>query len=355
MNSKDILKCIEEEQTKIFENSMSTVCYITTEYSSMIDKYIVNKDKIHKGFGTGFIWDKKGHIITNFHIINKVDKAFVTITDREGKQKSYIAKLTGIDPDIDLAILKIDAQENELQVINYNSNAKTRIGNFAFVIGNPFRHSMTFTTGIISSINREITSPTGMKICGVIQTDAAINPGNSGGPLLNSSGEIIGIVASSYGLGVSAGIGFAIPISSVLKSITDIIETGYVQKALLGISNLESNPSIVVSEKSGIPIITNGVLIIEVSTNSPAYTAGLQGITTDEKTKKFISIGDIIIGVNDISINNSDNLKMILKQYKPNDKITINYLRNKKEYSTVLILGGYKGSNFTMIESDITI
>lgn len=212
MNSKDIFKSIEEEQTKIFENSMSSVCYITT------DKKI--------GFGSGFIWDKKGHIITNLHIINKADKVFVTITDKEGKQKSYIAKLTGIDPDIDLVILKIEAPESKLQVINYNANAnaKTRIGNFAFVIGNPFGLCHTFTTGIISAINREITSPTGMKIEGVIQTDAAINPGNSGCPVLNSNGEIIGIVAASIGLGVSAGIGFAIPISSVFKSITDIIE-----------------------------------------------------------------------------------------------------------------------------------
>ena len=175
MNAKDIFKSIEEEQTKIFENSMSSICYITTDKNM--------------GYGSGFIWDKKGHIITNLHIIKKADKAFVSITDKKGKQKSYIAKLIGIDPDIDLAILKIEAPESKLQVINYNANAKARIGNFAFVIGNPFGLRHTFTTGIISAINREFTSPTCKKIEGVIQTDAAINPGNSGCPVLNSSGE----------------------------------------------------------------------------------------------------------------------------------------------------------------------
>ena len=352
ISSKDIIKYIEDEQTNIFENSISSVCYISTEYSSMINKYIMNKDYLPKGVGTGFIWDKKGHIITNFHVINKVDKALVTITDKNRIKRTYVAKLTGVDPDIDLAILKIDAPESELQVINYNKDVKTRIGQFAFAIGNPFGQDHTFTTGIISAINREITAPTGRKIYGIIQTDAAINPGNSGGPLLNSDGEIIGINTASLGLGVSAGIGFAIPISSALKSINDIIDTGYVQKAILGISYMERNPSVVESEKSGIPIIKKGILILDVPKQSPAYAAGLQGMTRDEKTKKVILIGDIIIAINNMPINNPDNLNTILKMFKPNDKIIIKYLRNNKEYTTPLILGNYKGTTFTLLENE---
>ena len=352
ISSKDIIKYIEDEQTNIFEKSISSVCYISTEYSSMADKYNLNKDDLPKGVGTGFIWDKKGHIITNFHVINKVDKALVTITDKNRVKRTYVAKLTGVDPDTDLAILKIDASESELQVINYNKDVKTRIGQFAFAIGNPFGQDHTFTTGIISAINREITAPTGRKIYGIIQTDAAINPGNSGGPLLNSDGEIIGINTASLGLGVSAGIGFAIPISSALKSINDIIDTGYVQKAILGISYMERNPSVVESEKSGIPIITKGILILDVPKQSPAYAAGLQGITRDEKTKKVILIGDIIIAINNMPINNPDNLNTILKMFKPNDKIIIKYLRNNKEYTTPLILGNYKGTTFTLLENE---
>ena len=350
--TKDIIKYIEEEQTRIFDNSISSVCYISTEYSSMAEKYNLNKDDLPKGVGTGFIWDKKGHIITNFHVINKVDKALVTITDRNNNKKTYVAKLTGVDPDTDLAILKIDAPESELQVINYNPDVKTRIGQFAFAIGNPFGQDHTFTTGIISAINREITAPTGRKIYGIIQTDAAINPGNSGGPLLNSNGEIIGINTASLGLGVSAGIGFAIPISSALKSINNIIETGYVQRAILGISYMERNPSIIESEKSGIPIITKGILILDVPKDSPAYFAGLKGVERDEKTKRVTQIGDIILAIDNIPINNPDDLNTILKKFKPGDKITIKHQRINKEYTTVLILGNYKGATFTMLENE---
>ena len=352
ISSKDIIKYIEDEQTNIFEKSISSVCYISTEYSSMADKYNLNKDDLPKGVGTGFIWDKKGHIITNFHVINKVDKALVTITDKNRIKRTYVAKLTGVDPDIDLAILKIDAPESELQVINYNKDVKTRIGQFAFAIGNPFGLDHTFTTGIISAINREIIAPTGGKINGIIQTDASINQGNSGGPLLNSDGEIIGINTASLSMGVSSGISFAIPISSALKSINDIIDSGYVQKAILGISYMERNPSFVETEKSCIPIITKGILILDVPKQSPAYAAGLQGMTRDEKTKKVILIGDIIIAINNMPINNPDNLNTILKMFKPNDKIIIKYLRNNKEYTTPLILGNYKGTTFTLLENE---
>ena len=352
VSTKDIMKYIEEEQANIFEKSISSVCYISTEYSSMADKYNLNKDDLPKGVGTGFIWDKKGHIITNFHVINKVDKALVTITDNNGDKKTYIAKLTGVDPDTDLAILKIDAPENKLQVINYNDKVKTRIGQFAYAIGNPFGQDHTFTTGIISATNREITAPTGRKIYGIIQTDAAINPGNSGGPLLNSDGELIGINTASLGLGVSAGIGFAIPISYALKSINDIIDTGYVQKAILGISYMERNPSIVESEKSGIPIITKGILILDVPKNSPAYFAGLKGVERDEKTKRVTQIGDIILAINNTPINTPDDLNIILKQFKPGDKINIKHSRINKEYKTELILGNYKGTTFTLLENE---
>jgi S1-C subfamily serine protease len=352
ISSKDIIKYIEEEQTNIFEKAKPSVCYISTDYSSMADKYNLNKDDFPKGVGTGFIWDKEGHIITNFHVINKVDNVLVTITDTNNDKKTYVAKLTGVDPDSDLAVLKIDALADELQVINYNPDIKTRIGQFAYAIGNPFGQDHTFTTGIISAVNREITAPTGRKIYGIIQTDAAINPGNSGGPLLNSYGEIIGINTASLGLGVSAGIGFAIPISSALKSINDIIRTGYVQKAILGISYMERNPSVVESEKSGIPIITKGILILDVPKNSPAYFVGLKGVERDEKTKRVTQIGDIILAINNNSINNKEDLNAILKKFKPGDKISIKHLRINKEYITYLVLDSYKGTAFTLLKNE---
>jgi S1-C subfamily serine protease len=329
------------------------MCYISTEYGNMAEKYNIDKDDLPKGVGSGFVWDNKGHIVTNFHVINKVDSAIVTITDKNNNKKEYKAKLTGVDPDNDLAVLKIDVKSNEtLKTIKYNKNVEPEIGEFAFAIGNPFGQDHTLTTGIVSGINREITAPTGRKITGIIQTDAAINPGNSGGPLLNTNGEIIGINTASLGMGVSAGIGFAIPIQRAVKSITDIIETGFVKRAILGISYMERNPSLVESEKSGIPIIDKGVLVLDVPADSPAADAGIKGVTRNDKTKKVEQVGDIILAIDGKSINNPNDLNNILKDYKPDDIITIKYNRNNKEESTKLKLGSYKGTTFTQLENE---
>ena len=349
----NILPNIEKKQSNIFYNSIPSVCYISTEYTSMADKYNLNKDDLPKGVGTGFVWDKEGHIITNFHVINKVDNAIITITDKNNNKKNYKAKLTGVDPDLDIAVLKIDIDsKTNLQLIKYNKDIKPIVGENAYAIGNPFGQDHTFTSGIISANNREITAPTGRKIYNVIQTDAAINPGNSGGPLLNSRGELIGINTASLGAGVSAGIGFTIPISSAVKSITDIIETGFVKKAILGISYMERNPSVLESEKSGIPIIQKGLLVLEVPDKSPAYYAGLQGVIRNNKTQKIESIGDIILSIDNNEILEPNDLNVILKKYKAGDKVVIKYLRNNKIKTSDLILGSYKGSTFTQLENE---
>jgi S1-C subfamily serine protease len=319
----------------------------------MADKYNLNKDDLPKGVGTGFIWDKEGHIITNFHVINKVDNAIITITDKNNNKKNYKAKLTGVDPDLDIAVLKIDIDsKTDLQVIKYNNDVKPIVGENAYAIGNPFGQDHTFTSGIISANNREITAPTGRKIYNVIQTDAAINPGNSGGPLLNSKGELIGINTASLGAGVSAGIGFTIPISNALKSITDIIDTGFVKKAILGISYMERNPSVLESEKSGIPIIEKGLLVLEVPDKSPAYYAGLRGVIRNNNTQKIENIGDIILSINDDDIIGPNDLNIILKKYNAGDKVIIKYLRDNKIKTSELTLGSYKGSTFTQLENE---
>ena len=170
--------------------------------------------------------------------------------------------------------------------------------------------------------NREITAPTGRKITGIIQTDAAINPGNSAGPLLNTDGEIIGINTASMGMGVSAGI-VAIPIQRAVKSITDIIETGFVKRAIMGISYMERNPSIVESEKSGIPIIEG--IYFDVPADSPAAAAGIKGVTRNEATKRLEQVGDIIIAIADKPVNNPNDLNNILKEFKPDDIVKIKY------------------------------
>lgn len=347
------LKILENVQNKLFKEATPSICYISTEYGNMADKYNLDKDDLPKGVGSGFVWDDNGHIVTNFHVINKVDNAIVTITDKNNAKKEYKAKLTGVDPDTDIAVLKIDLNNNEkLQKIKYNKNINPEVGQFAFAIGNPFGQDHTLTTGIISGKNREITAPTGRKINDIIQTDAAINPGNSGGPLLNTDGEIIGINTASLGMGVSAGIGFAIPIQRAVKSITDIIETGFVKRAIMGISYMERNPSIVESEKSGIPIIEKGILVLDVPADSPAADAGLQGVTRNDKTKRVERVGDIIIAIDNKPINNPNDLNNILKSYKPDDIVKVKYMRNNMEFETNLKLGSYKGTTFTQLENE---
>ena len=347
------LKILENVQNRLFKDATPSICYISTEYGSMADKYNLNKDDLPKGVGSGFVWDDSGHIITNFHVINKVDSAIVTITDKDNNKKEYKAKLTGVDPDTDLAVLKIDLKDNEnLKSIKYNKDVNPVIGQFAFAIGNPFGQDHTLTTGIVSGTNREITAPTGRKINGIIQTDAAINPGNSGGPLLNSDGEIIGINTASLGMGVSAGIGFAIPIQRAVKSIKDIIDTGFVKRAILGISYMERNPTIVESEKSGVPIIDKGVLVLDVPADSPAFEAGIHGVTRNDKTKRVEQVGDIIIEIDNKAINSPNDLNKILKDYKPDDIVDVKYIRNKEENTTKLKLGSYKGTTFTQLENE---
>ena len=292
----------EDDQIRIFEQAVPSVCFISTEYTTMAQQLNLGADNLPKGVGTGFIWDNDGHIVTNFHVINKVDSALVSVTNAKGETKQYTAKLTGVDPDKDIAVLKIDADRSELRPIPLGSAKSVRVGQYALAIGNPFGQDHTLTAGVISGRNREITAPTGRKIKGVLQTDAAINPGNSGGPLLDSAGRVVGVNTASLGSGVSAGVGFAIPIDTVRGVVEQIIKYGAVQvrgpargpaprrgadapaacdcnrlnrtendrasaaqRAILGITYLERLPTPAEAERSGLPRIEKGVVVLEVT------------------------------------------------------------------------------------------
>jgi len=334
----------ENNQKDIFKRTSNSVCFISTEYSNIASNYNINTEDLPKGVGTGFIWDNQGHIVTNFHVINKVDSAKVIINNR-----TYDAKITGIEPEKDIAVLKIDKQISVIPIPLGNINDIT-IGQYAYAIGNPFGQDHTFTMGIISGKNREITSPTGKKIKGIIQTDAAINPGNSGGPLLNSKGEIIGMNTASFGTGVSSGVGFAIPINIISKVVNEIITNGGVQKAIIGVSFLERLPTSFESKELGIPEIKKGVMVLSVPINS---TSGLIGIT--RLSDKKIKLGDVLIAINNNEINNPQELLDILENFKPGDKINVTLIRNGKQISKEIVLTTYKTKSYTNMEIDIPI
>lgn len=348
---------IEDLMTKAFSSAVPSVCFISTEYTSMAAAGGMDPSNLPKGVGSGFVWDKAGHIVTNFHVINKVDNAMVTFTDENGVQKQYKAKLTGVDPDKDIAVLKIDAPASELTPLPIGDSSGIKVGQIALAIGNPFGQDHTLTTGVVSGRNRQITAPTGRKINGVIQTDAAINPGNSGGPLLDSEGKIIGINTASLGSaqGVSAGVGFAIPIATASGVVDQLVKFGQVQRAVLGISYLERLPSPAEAAKSGIPRIEKGVVVLEVPAGSPCAVAGMQGakrVGGENGNPGKTNVGDVIVGIDKFPINKPTDLGDALGNFKPGDKVHIAVLRGSDLTPTTLDvkLGAFKGSAFSKIE-----
>jgi S1-C subfamily serine protease len=206
---------------KVYDDSKDSVVYITV--SSVRRDIFRNAYKIPRGTGSGFIWDKQGRIVTNYHVIQNANVADVTLPSG----KTYGARLVGGAPEQDLAVIQISAPESEMKPITVGTSKELRVGQKVWAIGDPFGLDQTLTTGIISALNREMEEEGGQVLRGLIQTDAAINPGNSGGPLLDSSGRLIGVNTAIYSpSGASAGIGFAIPVDTVNRVVPELIAGG---------------------------------------------------------------------------------------------------------------------------------
>ena len=316
----------EEEATiKLFEESAPSVVFITTSTVRQ-DYWSRNVTEIPAGNGSGFIWDREGHIVTNYHVIEKADRAQVTLSD----QTTWDAELIGIEPNKDLAILKIKAPDTKLKPIPIASSHDLRVGQSVFAIGNPFGLDQTLTTGVISALGREIQSIGGRPIRGVIQTDAAINPGNSGGPLLDSNGRLIGVNTMIYSpSGASAGIGFSIPADEVNWVVPDIIQYGEVRRPILGIN--------LVAEQHTQRLKMEGALILDVVPDSPADKFGLQA--TEKDLRGNIILGDLITQINNKVISTNADLFLALEKYNPGDTVRVGYIRKDKVKSVNLILG----------------
>lgn len=316
----------EEEATiKVFEESAPSVVFITTSKVRQ-DYWSRNVSEIPAGNGSGFIWDREGHIVTNYHVIEKADKAQVTLSD----QTTWDAELIGIEPNKDLAILKIKAPAEKLKPIPVASSHDLRVGQSVFAIGNPFGLDQTLTTGVISALGREIQSIGGRPIRGVIQTDAAINPGNSGGPLIDSNGRLIGVNTMIYSpSGASAGIGFSIPSDEVNWVVPDIIEYGEVRRPILGIN--------LVAEQHTQRLKLKGALVLDVVPNSPADKYGLRATTKDNRGN--ILLGDLITQVNSEIISTNSDLFLALEKYDSGDTVKIGFIRDDESKSIDLVLG----------------
>jgi S1-C subfamily serine protease len=284
--------------------------------------------------GSGSIIDKKGYILTNYHVVRHSDRLEVTLSDGS----KWPAELIGADPQTDLAVVQIKAPPDRLTVLPIGNSSGLRPGQKVLAIGNPFGLERTLTIGIISSVRKNIKTGQ-MEIDDVIQTDAAINPGNSGGPLLNSDGEMIGINTVIFSpSGGSVGIGFAIPINTAKKNLGELITKGYVAYAWLGIDTQTLIPEF--AEALSLPV-TRGALIARVARGGPAFQAGLRGGTGRVEVGNAILIigGDILVGIDGQPIASTEDFRQIMKLKKPGERAKLTIWRGKKKKEVEVTLG----------------
>ena len=262
------------------------------------------------GKGSGFIWDRAGHIVTNYHVVKDVPTVFVTTSN----QNRAPATVIGVDPSKDIAVLRVDEPLSELKPIVLGDDFSLRVGQKVLAIGNPFGLDHTLSEGIVSALDRELETQYGRTIEGVIQTDAAINPGNSGGPLLDSSGEVVGMNTGIVSLsGGSAGVGFAVPISTVRRVVPDLIEVGRVKMVSLPLRFLPER----VSRRMG----RTGLIVSRVARGSDAERLGVQGTSRRRSGRAWI--GDTLIAVDESPIENRNDLLNVLDRKNPGDTVML--------------------------------
>jgi S1-C subfamily serine protease len=304
----------EKSTIALFRQASPSVVNITA-IGVQRDLFTLNLYQIPQGTGSGFVWDTRGNVITNFHVIQNADAAQVTLTD----QSNWKARVVGVAPDQDLAVLRIDAPAKRLQPIPIGTSKDLQVGQSVFAIGNPFGLDQTLTTGVISALNREIESVTRRPIQGVIQSDAAINPGNSGGPLLDSAGRLIGVNTAIYSpSGASAGIGFAIPVDTVNRIVPELIRHGKIIRPGLGIQIADEQ----IAQRLGVP----GVLVVDVAAGSAAARAGIRPTRRD--TEGRLRLGDIIVAIDGKKVESPNDLFLLLEKYKVGDAVTVSMLRD---------------------------
>ena len=288
-----------------------------------------------QGSGSGSIIDIKGHILTNHHVVADAQKLEVTLADGS----KWPAKLVGLDPDNDLAVIKIDVPKEKLKVITMGDSKNLKIGQKVLAIGNPFGLQRTLTTGIISSLGRTIRSEVGTLIEDVIQTDAAINPGNSGGPLLNSEGEIVGINSAIISpSGGSVGIGFAIPVNTAKRVVPELISKGYVSYPYIGATIQSLIPEMAKYLKLK---IERGAMIADVAKGGPADKAGLKGGDQRVQVGNMIVLvgGDIVVKADQHDVKTNDELISYIREKKPGDTILLKVFRKDSFIDVKIALG----------------
>jgi S1-C subfamily serine protease len=326
----------EVNNIAVYKKALPSVVNITSK--SMAFNFFYGQVP-QEGQGSGFILDRAGHVLTNFHVIADANRIEVKTSDKH----TYKATIVGSDKVHDLALLQINAPN--LQPVTLADSTDLVVGQKVYAIGNPFGLNGTMTRGIISSI-RSIKGPEGAPIEDAIQTDAAINPGNSGGPLLNSRGEVIGIntLIATGGAEQSSGIGFAIPINTAKAVLGDLTKYGRVRRPSLGIVSLAVGPD--VAEQMGLPA-ASGVLVQKVIGGGAADRAGIRGGNEQAYLGNMAIMigGDLIVGIDGREVADTSDISTIMEKHQPGDQVSVTFYRGRKKLVVKVTLGDAKELN----------
>ena len=317
----------ELENIKVYQTLNEAVVNISIEIVTL--NWFLEPVPREGGSGSGSIIDKRGYILTNRHVVENAYKVYVTLSD--GSQ--FDGKVVGIDPENDLAVVKIEPGSKQLVTIPFGNSDDLLVGQKVLAIGNPFGYERTLTTGVISGLGRPVKPTSSAKyiIKDMIQTDASINPGNSGGPMISSHGEMIGINTMIYSpTGGSIGIGFAVPVNTARRVVPELIKYGEVNRGWIDIEFIQLFPELI--RYASLPV-SQGLLVSRVADNSTADKAGIKGGTEAVRYGRstFYIGGDIIIKADGIVIKTLTDLYSALEDNHPGDRIKVTVLRGKKE------------------------
>ena len=331
-----------ESINAIYRASAPGVVHIetTTRVAQQEDPFFGNPfgdAQTQRALGSGFVLDKAGHIVTNFHVVRGANAIQVSFSNNE----RFKAKLVGVDPSTDIAVLKVEVKARALKALPLGNSDGVRVGDQVIAIGNPFGLDRSVTAGIVSAVQRRIEAPNQLSISHVIQTDAALNHGNSGGPLLDAQGEVVGVNAQIETGGVSqgnVGIGFAIPINTVKDVVAQLIKHGNVEHAFLGIEGKTLTPSI--ARLFHLPV-KSGVIVATVRQGSGADGAGLQAATSEVTVEgeSWPAGGDVIVKVDGEPVPTVERLVDVIASKQPGDKIDVEVVRGSSHHTLTVKLG----------------
>jgi S1-C subfamily serine protease len=325
----EVLKAADADEQiniRVYANTNRSVVNITTAATSV---GLFGDESTMEGSGSGFVIDREGHILTNYHVVEGADSVSVTLSDGS----THEAKIVGADASNDVAVIQTDVPEGQLSPIPLGDSSGLVVGQKILALGNPFGLERTLTTGIISSLDRSIKAKNGRTIRGIIQTDAAINPGNSGGPLLNSKGEAIGMnTAILSQVGQSAGISFTVPINAIKRILRPLIEQGRVIRADLGLTRVYRT--------------NDGLLVLQIVEDGPAEQAGIRPIK--EKRYRFGNYvttrpdpesADLIVAIDGKPVKSYEDLLTEVEAHAPGDKVVVTVIRKGRKVDIPVKLG----------------